>query len=122
MSFRHIVAAGLVVGIAGLSAVDAGGRWGGHKMDRPEGGLRATLNLSEDQQAETRALREQGRAAIEALRSSGEATREQVKDLHEQLRAAFKEILTDDQRAQLEDIKGRNPSWRRSLLHRFRSR
>ena len=112
MSFRHIVAAGLVVGIAGLSAVDAGGRRGGHrgghKVDRPEGGFRAALNLSEDQQAETRALRQQGRAAIEALRSSGEATREQVKALHEQRRAAFKEILTDDQRAQLE-IKGRAP-------------
>ena len=118
MSFRHIIAAGLVVGMAGLNAADAGGNKGrhrgGHRMGpRAEGGPpHVVLNLSEDQKAEAQALREQHRAAVEALHSSGEVTREDIRTLREQRRAAFEEILTDDQRAQLVELKAQRQAAR----------
>lgn len=64
------------------------------------------LDLSEDQKAQLKALRQQRRVAMKDLRSSGNFTPEDVQALREQHRQAFLAVLTEDQRAKMEDWKG----------------
>ena len=108
---RHILIAGLVVGtisMVSLSAVDAGGRGRGaghHRGAGGPGGPGAALDLTDDQKAQMQGLREQFRTQIQELRDAGELSRADVQAFHEQRRTAVEGILTDEQKAQLADLK-----------------
>ncbi len=103
--------AGLVALAATLITVevaDAGGRGrSGRRAGTAEGhgGPGQALNLTEDQQAQLQALRQQGHAEAEALHESGGADREAFKALRESHRVQFQAILTDEQRDQLETLR-----------------
>jgi Spy/CpxP family protein refolding chaperone len=108
---RIAACAGLVALAATLITVevaDAGGRGrSGRRAGTAEGhgGPGQALNLTEDQQAQLQALRQQGHAEAEALHESGGADRGAFKALRESHRVQFQAILTDEQRDQLETLR-----------------
>jgi Spy/CpxP family protein refolding chaperone len=75
--------------------------------DGPRGPF-ADLDLTDEQQAQLDALREEMRQAMQALRQENaggppnEATRQQMRTLHEQMREKMESILTAEQLAELE--------------------
>ncbi len=63
-----------------------------------------------DQQAQLQALRRRHRQQMEKLKASGDVAREQVRALREQYREAFQAVLTEEQRAQLEELRAERES------------
>jgi len=85
----------------------------GQRGDRPERGegAFAELELTAEQTEAIQALRETQRADREAQRETGERpTQEEMEAIREAHRAAIAEILTDEQLAQLEELRVNRPS------------
>ena len=127
------------IGFTGLIEAQRGGRrWGG-KQDRPQmteeqkaqfmarceqmqqdgkfrgrrggrGGLFGALELTDAQKEEFKALREQNRAEMQKFRDSGERpTQEQMEQIRQAHRRVFESILSDEQRAKLEELRANRP-------------
>jgi len=110
----YLATAALVVGGA---AVTAGAQWGRRGGDRPGAAL-AQLELSDTQKEQLKAMRTEHREAMQALRDSGERPdRETVEALRAEQREDLAEILTEEQLAQLEELRdsrfghGRRGPW-----------
>jgi len=94
---------------------DQGRRGGGRgqRGDRPERGegAFAELELTAEQTEAIQALRETQLAAREENREAGERpTREEMEAVREAHRAAIAEILTEEQLAQLEELRANRPN------------
>ena len=63
------------------------------------------LNLTADQKAKMKALREEQKKEMEALKNDKNATKEQREQLHRKYEEQMQAILTPDQRQQLEKMK-----------------
>lgn len=96
-------------------------------QDRPRDHRKANrfeeLNLSDAQKEQLRELRETQRAEIKEWREANpEATREdwreRMRSQAEEHRAAMAEILTDEQRQQLEELRAEGPSRRQEWKER----
>ena len=121
MKARHILLALSILGtgLAGWTVAEPG--WGGgpgHRGGR--GHLLKALELSEDQQAQFKALRQQHREAMkpqrEAIREQVEAgtltreeAREQMRAAMESHRAEVEKILTPEQLQKLEELRANRP-------------
>ena len=68
------------------------------------------LELGDGQQAQLQALRRRHRQQMEELKASGDVSREQVRALREQYREAFQAVLTEEQGAQLEELRAERES------------
>jgi Spy/CpxP family protein refolding chaperone len=86
-----------------------------HKMHKLDG-----LNLTEDQKARLKALKEEQKKEMQALEKTGSATKEQKKQLHEKYKAQMEAILMPEQKQQLDKIKeerktsGKNADFKKS--------
>ena len=74
------------------------------------GGALTRLGLGDDQKAQLQARREQHRQQMSALKASEEVGREQMRALRAQYREAFKAVLTEEQREQLEELRAERES------------
>lgn len=76
----------------------------GHRKDMAQ-----QLNLTEDQKARFKTIREEERKELEEVKNNGSLTQDQAKarrrEIHEKYREQMKAILTDEQKAEME--KGR---------------
>ena len=129
------------IGFTGLTEAQRGGRrWGG-KQDRPQlteeqkaqfmarceqmqqdgkfwgrrggrVGMFGALELTDAQKEQFQALREQNRAEMQPFRDSGQRpTQEQMEQIRQTHRQAFESILSEEQRAKLEELKANRPQW-----------
>ena len=123
MRTRRFAIAALVVAVAGLSATEAQGRGGrGHgrgqkgmcpQVDGQElgqrGGQRGAileqLDLSDTQKEQLQALREEHRTEMQTMRQGGELDRESMQAIREEHRDAIQSLLTDEQKASLEEMR-----------------
>ena len=93
------------------------GRRGG-RMNGPEDPF-AALELNDVQKEQIQALRKSQRADMQAQRETGERpTQEEMEGIREQHRAAVAEILTDEQFAQLEQLRADRPEGQGVRGHR----
>lgn len=83
---------------------------GGHHRDgqRMEKAV-DQLNLTADQKAKMKAIREAQKSEMEALKKSGNVTPEQRKAIHEKYRTQFQSVLTP---AQQEQMKKQREEWK----------
>ena len=98
----------------GQNARDPRGGMRGQRGARPERGegAFAELELSAEQTEAIQALREAQRADREAHRETGERpTQEEMEAIREAHRTAIAEILTEEQLAQLEELRANRPNW-----------
>ena len=117
----------LTLGLASQSAVDAGQRGFKHRGHRGGGGgdrIRVALELTDDQQQELAAMREEFKQAAQEIRvqvRDGSLTREearpQLEVQREARREALAEVLTTEQLEQLEQLKAANAERRGSRGH-----
>ena len=87
--------------------------WQARKDERRwvgRGGALMRLELGDDQQAQLQALRRRHRQQMEKSKASGDVAREQVRALREQYREAFQAVLTEEQRAQLDELRAERES------------
>ena len=103
MVARLVMVTMIAIAVIGLDIAEARGGRGHGRGPRGEDRARAALDLSEDQKAQLQSLRKQHRAEMRELRASGDASREHILALREQRRAAFDAVLTNEQRATLEE-------------------
>lgn len=131
MKARHAFIAMLALGIgfASLAEAQRGGRRGGTRNAKartgeqteqfqgrgqrgPGEGPFAALELTAEQTEAIQALRESQRADREARRETGERpTQEEMEAIREAHRTAIAEILTEEQLAQLEELRANRPNW-----------
>ena len=102
-SFAAILTPDQLARLEEIKSQGKGSQPRGHRQRRPLRGLRS-LNLSEDQQSRLKALRERATEERAARRASGERpTTEERKVQRDAMVAAVAEILTPEQRLQLEE-------------------
>lgn len=117
--FSVLLCAGLVIAGGGLSAANAGGRGHGHgmKQGQGQGPVFQQLNLSEEQLAQLGTLRagfqkqqQEIRAQIQAGTLSREEGRAQLQAGAQAHRTALEQLLTEEQRQQLAELKQNRPA------------
>lgn len=103
MKTKILLVGALLAGTAVLGAVHAKGHFGGRG---PMGGKALEeLNLSDEQQEQLKALRQEHRQQMQAFKESGERpSPEQMQELRQAHRAAFEAILTTEQAAALQQF------------------
>lgn len=112
---KRLLTAAVLLGLAGLVAVDA--QWGGGKGRGGRGGQRgdraagpfAQLELTEDQKAAIKSLRETQREQMQTGRAAGTLDREAVRAAREAHHQAVMELLTPEQRSTLEELRADAP-------------
>ena len=128
MKARHAFIALLAFGVsfASLAEAQRAGRRGNARMDKrtgeqseqvqlprqrgPAEGAFAALELTDEQKEAFQAMRESHREEMQAQRETGERpTQEEMEAFREQHQAAVAEILTDEQFAQLEELRANRP-------------
>jgi len=81
------------------------GRGGRGPGGRVGGDFLSALEMTPTQKDQITALREQNRADMQAMRQAGEVSREDVQAMRRQHREAFQALLSDGQKAQLEELR-----------------
>ena len=71
----------------------------------PGPGLVSAIQLTDTQQAQIQALREEHRAQMQTMRQGGELDRESMQAIREEHRDAVHSLLTDEQKATLEEMR-----------------
>ena len=71
----------------------------------PGPGLGSAIDLTDTQQAQIQALREEHRAQMQTMRQGGELDRESMQAIREEHRDAVHSLLTDEQKATLEEMR-----------------
>ena len=85
------------------------GRRGGR---RGAGAIFGALELTDGQKEQLQALREKNRAEMQPFRDSGQRpTQEQMEQIRQTHRQAFESILSEEQRAKLEELRANRPRW-----------
>ena len=83
------------------------GRRGGW---RGRGAVFGALELTDDQKEQFKVLREEHRAEMQKFRDSGERpTQEEMEQIRQAHRRVFESILSDEQRAKLEELRANRP-------------
>lgn len=102
-----------IFGILALTALfagaaDAQARPGSHRHDR-HGDILAQIELSETQSEQIDAIRQQTRELVRQVFQNDALSREEkhdaIKTIHRESKAAIQALLTDEQRAQIEQLK-----------------
>lgn len=76
------------------------------------------LNLTAEQKAQAKQIREDGRAKIKPLMEQMRETRRQVDAIRQENMQAFEKILTAEQKAQFEQIKAEKKMHRAKKMHK----
>ena len=109
---RFFLAAVTIVALVGLDAAEARGKPGGRRHRGDRAGILAAVDLSDAQREQLRALHKDHRAQMAELKESGEISREAVRELREGRRLAVGEILTDEQRAAIDQVRSERQAQR----------
>ena len=80
-----------------------------HRHDKRGGDFATELNLSAEQKAKLKTLREAQKKEMEALKQSGEVSKEQRRAIHEKYKAQYDAILTP---AQKEEMNKKKEEWK----------
>ena len=77
----------------------------GRGMGPGGGGMESAVELTATQKEQIQALREEHRAEMQEMRGDGEVSREDMQAIREQHREAVHSLLTDEQKATLEELR-----------------
>jgi Spy/CpxP family protein refolding chaperone len=105
----------LLVGVSQAQTTEKGDRR--HKGERKDQAMEY-LNLTEDQQAKFKSIKEAQKKEMQDLKSSGKVSPDQRKAIHEKYRAQYQSILTP---AQKEEMEKRKADWKGKGKHAHRS-